>query len=66
MPGCLPCAENLENAIKNVKEALLLHLYDMEEDHEEIPESTAFHQIKLHENQTIMLIEVYMPSFREK
>lgn len=66
LPGCLPCAENIENAIKNAKEALLLHLYGMEEDEEEIPEPTAFHKIKLHENQTIMLIEVYMPPFREK
>ena len=66
LPGCLPCAENIENAIKNTKEALLLHLYGMEEDNEEIPEPTAFYQIKLHENQSIMLIEVYMPPFREK
>lgn len=66
LPGCLPCAENIETAIKNAKEALLLHLYGMEEDEEEIPEPTAFHKIKLRENQTIMLIEVYMPPFREK
>ncbi len=66
LPGCLPCAETLESAVTNAKEALKLHLYGMEEDNEEIPEPTAFHQIELQKNQTIMLIEVYMPPFREK
>ncbi len=66
LPGCLPCAETIESAVENAKEALKLHLYGMEEDNEEIPEPTAFHQIELQKNQTVMLIEVYMPPFREK
>ena len=66
LPGCLPCAETIESAVENAKEALKLHLYGMEEDNEEIPEPTAFHQISLQKNQTVMLIEVYMPPFREK
>jgi len=66
LPGCLPCAETVESAVKNAKEALMLHLYGMEEDNEEIPEPTSFSKIELHENQTLVLIEVYMPPFREK
>lgn len=66
LPGCVPCAENIEKAVANAKEALLLHIYGMEEDNEEIPEPTEFNRIKLEKNQTIMLIEVYMPPFREK
>jgi predicted RNase H-like HicB family nuclease len=66
LEGCLPCAETVESAIKNAKEALKLHLYGMEEDNEEIPEPTPFSKIQLHENQTIVLIDVYMPPFREK
>lgn len=66
LEGCLPCAETVESAIKNAKEALTLHLYGMEEDNEEIPEPTPFSKIQLHENQTIVLIDVYMPPFREK
>ena len=38
----------------------------MEQDNEDIPDPTPFTEIKLENNQTIMLIEVYMPSFREK
>ena len=66
LSGCLPCAETIESAVTNAKEALKLHLYGMEEDGEEIPEPTAFYQIPLQKNQTVMLIEVYMPPFREK
>ena len=66
LPGCLPCAENIDQAVKNAKEALLLHLYGMEEDNETIPEPTSFERIKAGKNQSVMLIEVYMPPFREK
>lgn len=66
LPGCLPCAESIEQAVVNAKESLLLHIYGMEEDNEDIPEPTAFNTIELQKNQTVMLIEVYMPPFREK
>lgn len=66
LPGCLPCAETLEDAAKNAKEAMMLHLYGMEEDGEEIPEPTMFASLRPEKNQTLMLVEVYMPPFREK
>lgn len=66
LPGCLPCAETMEDALKNAKEAMMLHLYGMEEDGEDIPEPTPFAQIKLHERQTLVLIEAFMPPLREK
>lgn len=66
LPGCLPCAENITDAVANAKEALQLHLYGMEEDKEEIPEPTVFNDIKVEKNQSVMLIEVCMASFREK
>ena len=34
LPGCLPCAQTMEEAFRNAKEALQLHLYGMEEDAE--------------------------------
>ena len=45
LPGCLPCAEkdNTEEALKNAKEALGLHIWGMEQDGEEIP-----FQLRLH------------------
>lgn len=66
LPGCLPCADNLDNAVKNAKEALKLHLYGMEEDKEEIPEPTSVNKIATKKNQSIILIDVFMPPFREK
>ena len=38
LPGCLPCGMTTEEAVKNAKEALALHLYGMEQDGESIPE----------------------------
>ena len=37
LPGCLPCADTMEEAVKNATEALGLHIYGMEEDGEDIP-----------------------------
>lgn len=66
LPGCLPCADTVEEAVKNAKEALMLHLYGMEQDNEEIPEATAINAIKVESNQAIILVDVFMPPFREK
>ncbi|MEE5994520.1 MAG: type II toxin-antitoxin system HicB family antitoxin [Oscillospiraceae bacterium] len=66
LSGCLPCAESTEKAVQNAKEALTLHLYGMEEDGEPIPDPTPFDKIPLQEHQTLVLIEIYMPPFREK
>ena len=38
LPGCIPCASNVDEAIHNAKEAMALHLYGMEEDNDLIPE----------------------------
>ncbi|MBP3854965.1 MAG: type II toxin-antitoxin system HicB family antitoxin [Ruminiclostridium sp.] len=66
LPGCLPCADSIENAVKNAKEAMQLHIYGMESDNEVIPEPTPFERIGIERNQTLMLVEVFMPPFREK
>ena len=66
LPGCLPCADTVDEAVKNAKEALMLHLYGMEQDNEEIPEATAVNEIKVESNQAIILVDVFMPPFREK
>lgn len=66
LPGCLPCAETIETAVKNAKEAMMLHLYGMEEDNDYIPEPTPFNEIKLINGQSLVLVEAFMPPFREK
>ncbi len=32
LPGCLPCADTMEEALKNAHEALGLHLWGLEQD----------------------------------
>jgi len=66
LPGCLPCADTVEEACRNAKEAMTLHLYGMETDGEQIPSPTPIDHIKLESDQTLMLVETFMPPFREK
>lgn len=66
LPGCLPCAHTIEEAFKNAKEALQLHLYGMEEDEEEIPMAANPVGIERESNQVLVMIEAWMPPFREK
>ncbi len=66
LPGCLPFADNTDDAVKNAKEALLLHLYGMEEDNEDIPEPSSVRSIRTKKGQSIILIDVFMPPFRER
>lgn len=65
LPGCMPCASDIDEAMHNAKEALALHLYGMEEDNDLIPEPIAIDKIKLKTNQAIVLVEVHMPLYRE-
>ena len=66
LPGCLPCADTMEEALKNAHEALGLHLWGLEQDGEEIPEPTQILNITLEKNQVPAVIEVFMPAFRDK
>ena len=67
LPGCLPCARTMEEAFKNAKEALQLHLYGMEEDGEAIPKPSHVSDIKPDDERgSIVMIEAWMPPFREK
>lgn len=66
LPGCLPCAQTEDEAIDNAHEALALHLYGMEQDQEEIPEPSKIQQIKLQDNQMVILVRVWMVSLRDK
>ena len=65
LPGCLPCALTTEEAVKNSKEAMALHLCGMEEENIEIPEPTSIEKIKLKQHQTLLLVEVFMPLYRD-
>ncbi len=66
LPGCLPCAQNTDEAIANAREALGLHLFGMETDGEEIPEPTPVNKIELQKDQLPVLIDVFMPPIRAR
>ena len=68
LPGCCPCADrdDTEMALKNAKEALGLHIWGMEQDHEELPQPTPITAIRLKSNQIPVLIDVFMPAVRER
>ncbi len=66
LPGCLPCADTTEEAVKNAKEALGLHLYGMETDNDIIPEPSKVTDIPAPKNGVMMLIDVFMPLVRER
>ncbi|HHW36799.1 MAG TPA: type II toxin-antitoxin system HicB family antitoxin [Bacillales bacterium] len=66
LPGCLPCSDSTEEAFKNAKEAMALHLYGMELDNDPIPTPTEINKIIKTENQAIVLVEVWMPPYRNE
>lgn len=68
LPGCCPCADkgDTEMALKNAKEALGLHIWGMEQDGEKLPEATPITELKLAPNQIPTLIDVFMPSVRDR
>jgi len=66
LPGCLPCADTTEEAIKNAKEAMGLHLFGMERDGDEIPEPTPLEKIQLESGDIPILIDVFMPTVRDR
>lgn len=66
LPGCLPCAQSTEEAVKNAREALGLHLWGMEKDGEEIPEATSVRSLQIKKNSIPLMVDVFMPPIRER
>ena len=66
LPGCLPCAQTQEEAFRNAKEALGLHLYGMERDHDPIHEPTPVNRLSPEAGGVVVMVEVFMPAVRER
>ncbi len=66
LPGCISSAQTNEEALLNAKEALGLHIWGLEKDGEELPESTVLGDINLEDGEAANLIEVFMPAVRER
>jgi len=64
LPSCVSFGGTLCDAFANARECLGLHLYGMEEARAEIPESTLPQSVGLGPNESMALIEVFMPPVR--
>ena len=65
-PGCLPCADTSQEAAKNAKEALGLHIWGMEKDSDPIPMPTDISALTYAKNEIPLLVEVFMPPIRDR
>ena len=66
LSGCLPCADTVEEATKNAKEALGLHLWGMETDGDHIPVPTEVTKLKCAKGEIALLVDVFMPPIRNR
>jgi predicted RNase H-like HicB family nuclease/post-segregation antitoxin (ccd killing protein) len=72
LPGCTTTGETEDEALDNAREAMSLHLWGLEDDGDEIPSPTPLQKLDLSEylddgnKIVVVLVEVWMPSFREK
>lgn len=65
LPGCFSCADTDEEALYMAKDALGLYMVCAEEDDENLKAPSKLNKISLEKNQRAILVEVYMPLFRE-
>ena len=69
LPGGVTVGKDEEEAARLAREVLALHLYGMEEDGEEIPQPSSLRvlaeQEDLQDNEAFLLVESFMPAFRE-
>lgn len=66
LPGCITAGDTIEEVSRNIKEALSLHLYGMEEDGDEIPVPTNVKDIACGKGEFCMIAEVNMKVYRKK
>ena len=66
LTGCFTCADNEDEIFKTAKEVLGLHIWSMEKDNEIIPDPTGIKDIILEDNETTILVEVFMPPVRDR
>ncbi len=66
LPGCITEGKDVDEALKMAKEAMELHIYNMEDDKENIPAPSKPESIKLPKHSFTSLIEVWMPPVRNE
>lgn len=65
LPGCFSYGDTDIEALNNAKEALELHLFGLEDDNEEIPEPSHIRNIHPEENESVVMIDVWMVPVRD-
>ena len=66
LPDVVTSAKDEDEAFRNAKEVLGLHLFGMEENHYRIPEPTRINQLSLESVQVAALVNVFMPLIRDR
>ncbi len=66
LPGCVTTGDSDREALAMAREATALHLYGLEHEDVEIPKPSAIQQIVTGSNQAIVLVEAWMPPFRDE
>lgn len=66
LPGCCPCAKSTEEAFRNAREALGLHLFGMEQDGDPIPHPTRISDLHPENDAVVAMFEVFMPAVRDR
>lgn len=66
LPGCVSQAGGETEALRMAKEALSGHLYCMEEIKAPIPEPTPLNKVEYDADQRPVLVDVWMPPFRDR
>lgn len=64
LPGCITEGDTEEQAYANAVEALELHLWGMERDHDEIPAPSSIRDIVIEPGQVVVLIRANMRLMR--
>lgn len=65
LPGCFSYGDTDIHALSNAKEALELHLFGLEDDKDEIPEPSHIRDIHPEENESVVMIDVWMVPVRD-
>lgn len=64
LPGCISCASCDEEALYMAKDALGLYIVCAEDDNDNLHIPTKLNNIKISQNERVVLVEVNMPLFR--
>ncbi|MDR1965684.1 MAG: type II toxin-antitoxin system HicB family antitoxin [Synergistaceae bacterium] len=66
LPGCVTVGADQAEALRMAKDAMALHLWGMEDDGDDIPAPTEIKGLDLQEGHIAVLVEAFMPPFRER